>query len=127
MAEFEIGGKIYRNTKLSAMAQLDLMLDLSPVLVSVKDMFGNKDLRGSEMIGPVASAIASLPREKTHELIAICLGSCERKMPSGKGWARVWNEDAHKPMYDDIGLMEIGAITVRVLQDNFANFLPGAS
>lgn len=127
MAEFEVSGKTYKNRKLSAMAQLDLMLDLSPLLVSIKDVFGNKDVQGTDMVAPIATAISSMPREKTHELIASCLGSCERRMPSGKGWAKVWNIDAHQPMFDDIGLMEIGAITMAVLQDNFANFLPGAS
>jgi hypothetical protein len=30
-------------------------------------------------------------------------------------------------MFDDIGLMETGAIVVQVLTDNFADFLPGQS
>ena len=109
------------------MAQLDLMLDLSPLMVSVKDLIGKNDVKGIDAAVPIAAAIASMPREKTHALISACLGSCERKMPSGKGWAKIWNESAHQPMFDDIGLMEIGAIAMSVLQDNFANFLPGAS
>lgn len=127
MAEFEVGNYTYKNKKLSAMAQLDLMLDLSPLLVSIKDHFGDSGINGRELIGPIATAISSMPREKTHELIATCLGSCERQLPNGKGWAKVWNGPAHEAMYDDIGLMEIGGIVMAVLQDNFANFLPGAN
>lgn len=127
MAEFEVGNYTYKNRKLSAMAQLDLMLDLSPLLVSIKDHFGNSGIKGQELIGPIATAISSMPREKTRELIATCLGSCERQLPNGKGWAKIWNGPSQEPMYDDIGLVEIGGIVMAVLQDNFATFLPGAN
>jgi hypothetical protein len=138
MAEFEINGITYKNKKLSAMDQLDLMLDLSPLLVSVKDLIGldkdsSSDVDSGEakrtlqikVVSQIATSIADMPREKTHALIAVCMGSCERKMVAGKGWAKVWNEAAHQPMFDDIGLMEIGGIVIAVLQDNFQNFLPG--
>jgi hypothetical protein len=124
MAEFEVNGITYKNKKLSAMDQLDLMLDLSPLLVSINNLRGGN---GIDAAGQIAAAFAGLPREKTHTLIATCLGSCERKMPSGKGYAKIWNEPAHQPMFDDIGLMEIGGIVMAVLQDNFASFLPGSA
>ncbi len=133
MAEFEVGDHTYKNEKLSAMDQLDLMLDLSPLLVSVKDLLMAKsesespDAHKLEVAARIATAIAAMPRHKTHELIAACLGSCQRQMPNGNGWAKVWNEPAHRPMFVDIGLTEIGGIVMAVLQDNFANFLGGAN
>lgn len=125
MAEFEVNGITYKNRKLSGMQQLYLMQDLSDVAISIKDLYGQKNIDGAAAIGAIAGALGKIPRDKTNLIIGQCLGSCERKMPSGKGWAQVWNAQAVQPMFDDIGLMEIGGIVMNVLQDNFSNFLPG--
>jgi hypothetical protein len=113
MAEFEINGITYKSTKLPLIPAIDLLLDVGPLAVGFKE-------------NPVA-ALSAIPREKIHDIIAICLGSCERKMAGGTGWAKIWNRQANLPMFDDIGLMETGTIVMQVLTDNFADFLPGQS
>jgi hypothetical protein len=113
MAEFEVKGITYKSTKLPLKPAIDLLLDVGPLAIGFKD-------------NPVL-ALSNIPRERVHDIIAICLGSCERQMPGGTGWAKIWNKAAGQVMFDDIGLMETGAIVVQVLTDNFADFLPGQS
>ena len=115
MAEFEVSGFTYKNTKFKLMDAVDLMIDLGPLIVA-------KETEGGASI---AAALSNMPRDKIHMVVSVCLGSCERKMPGGKGWAKIWNEPSQQPMFDDIGLMETGSIIWAVLKDNYGSFLPG--
>jgi hypothetical protein len=110
MAEFEIASIQYQSTKLPVMRQVKLMKRISPLMGREKNDIG--------------FAISEMPDSQTDFIIAECLGSCERKTESGS-WAKVWNEKANRPMFDDIELMELGQIVWAVLQDNFGAFLQG--
>src|SRR5438552_17228330 len=112
MAEFEVNGINYKSTKLPVMRQVKLMKRISPLAGTDRNTIG--------------VTISEMPDDQTDFIIAECLGSCEREMANGQGWAKVWNQRANQPMFDDIQIMELGQIVWSVLQDNFGAFLQGS-
>lgn len=99
------------------MDAVDRLIDIGPLFLAKESEGGG---------AAVALALQEMPREKIHMIISLCLGSCERKMPSGKGWAKVWNEDAQMPMFDDLNdIGDASKVIWAVIKDNYSSFLKG--
>jgi hypothetical protein len=117
MAEFVVNGHTYKNTKWKLFDAIDWLKDIGPLFVA------NETGGGAAAI---ALALREMPKEMLHMAVSSCLGSCERKMPSGKGWAKVWNEEAQQPMFDDLNdIGDASKVCWAVMQDNYASFLKG--
>jgi hypothetical protein len=144
MAEFEVNGITYKSTKLTPDPATDLLFDIMPVLPDVIKIFMEKaphridpevptpEEVGAEnehrimVVARALAAISTLPRDKIHNAIGICLSACERQMPNGKGWAKVWNNESRQAMFNDIGVRQRLEIVIPVIQENFYDFFPGA-
>src|ERR1700676_1102036 len=109
MAEVEVNGIQYKSKKLPVMRQVRLMKRIAPLAGRSENEMG--------------VAISEMPDELTDFIIAECLGSCEREIQNGNGWAKIWNKQANQPMFDDIELEQLGKIVFAVIQDNFSAFL----
>jgi hypothetical protein len=117
MAEFQVNGHTYKNKKWNLMDAIDLLIDIGPLFVMRENGGGG---------AAVASALRDMPREKIHMVVSACLGSCERKLPGGKGWTKVWNEESQQPMFDDLNnIGDASQIIWAVIKDNYASFLQG--
>ena len=117
MAEFVVNGHTYKNTKFRLMDAVDWLIDIGPLFLA-------KETEGGG--AAVALALRDMDRAKIHMIISACLGSCERKMAAGKGWAKVWNEEARQPMFDDLNdIGDASKIVWAVIQDNYSSFLKG--
>jgi hypothetical protein len=117
MAEFEVNGHTYKNTKWPLMDAYDRLIDIGPLFIA-------KEMEGGA--AAIALALRDMPREKIHMIISACLGSCERKMPGGKGWSKVWNAEVMRPMFDDLNdIGDASSIIWAVIRDNYKSFLQG--
>lgn len=131
MAEFEVGGVKYRSRKMDARRQFHvarkltpavapLMHSLAPILMAAEAQ-GAPD-RFVDALMPLAEAIAAMPAEDCDFVLDECLSIVDREQPGGTGWSAVFNRDARRMMFEDIGMPEMLTIAVRVIQDNVASF-----
>jgi hypothetical protein len=61
-------------------------------------------------------------------ILGTCLATVERKRDGEVGWAKIWNADAGRAMYDDINydFLLMLRIALGVFQETFARFLPAS-
>ncbi|MFG1260028.1 hypothetical protein V5F79_22130 [Xanthobacter flavus] len=138
--EFEINGIQYRARKLSAMDQLFVARQLTPLIgsfVPLLQMAAREAAVGGNVAGailsldvaqvmPLAQAIADLPEKNTNDLIARCLSSVQRgtTSPAGTTWASVWSTSANRPMFEDLDLMTMLTLVAHVVRKDLGNFIP---
>lgn len=140
MDEFEIGGVLYRADRLSAMDQLFVARQLSPVVTAfvpllqsaAREAAAGGNVAGAilaldaSQIMPLGQAIADLPERNTNDLIARCLSKVQRgsKSPAGTSWAPVWSTSAGRPMFEDMDLMTMLSLVIHVVRKDLGNFIP---
>jgi hypothetical protein len=122
-SEFEVGGKTYRCDNMDARKQFHVMRRLAGVLDALKEIPKGGDGDGMlAAIAPIAKAIASMSDEDCDYVLDACLNICQRQ--EGPGWAKIWNAQAKRSMFDDVNMAIMLQIAVKVLQDSFAAFFP---
>jgi hypothetical protein len=124
MVDFDVNGVPHKSAKMSGMTQLFVFKKLSPILISLMPLLGKKELNVKEDLPQFLGSFYSMPDEDTRWIVERCLELCERQTTAGS-WGRIWNSDAGLMMYDDIGFVEIGKITLEVLKSNLGPFFQG--
>lgn len=130
MNEFEIGGHTYKARKMDAMTQLHVTRRLSPLIGAFKDALPKREEgQGLSLmdvqIAPLASALSGMPDDVVDYVISNTLSLVQRKMDGDRGWAPVWTPVAKRPMFDDIGMIDMLSICIRVVLDNIGPFSLG--
>ena len=124
MVDFEVNGVPHKAAKMAGMTQLFVFKKLSPILISLMPLLGKKELDVKQDLPQFLGSFYSMPDEDTRFIVERCLELCERQTSVGT-WARIWNIEAGQTMYDDIGFVEIGKITLEVLKSNLGPFFQG--
>jgi len=127
MNEFVVGGHTYKARKMDATTQLHVARRLSPLIGAFKDALpprkGDEPLSLMDVkIEPLAAALAAMPDDVVDYVLSNTLSLVQRKMDGDRGWAPVWTSAAKRPMFDDIGMIEMLSICVRVVLDNIGPF-----
>jgi hypothetical protein len=127
VAEFTVAGVNYRSAKLNAIQQLRVVKRLMPLFAIIQGADLKGAMQGSDdalqtLIGPLTTAVASIPDDHTEDILALCLGVCTREQANGLGWSQVWNVQAKRPMFDDIDLVQMMSIVGHVLVDSVGDF-----
>jgi len=74
-------------------------------------------------IEPVAQVLASMPDTDAEYVYATCLAVVSRRQP--QGWASIWSKDGGGCMFDDIDLVVMTQIVMRVVMDSLGGFIGG--
>lgn len=121
MADFTVNGINYKSQKMPAMQQFHVARRLMPLLSGLSEAFrtGLENPEGAMEI--IAGAITKLSDADTEYVLNACLDLTSRQ--DGQIWSRL--RAGNRLMFEDIGMPEMLQIVFNVLQDNFANFLPG--
>lgn len=123
MSEFTVRGHTYKTRRLPAMEQFHVMRRLAPIINHLGDLSSLQSATGLDALGPVAQAIANLPDDHCNFIFATCLGACDRRQEGGS-WAPVWSKGAKGPMFEDVDLLAMLEITMRVIQEALGDFFP---
>ena len=133
---FEVAGFTYRAGKLDAIKQLHVVRRLSPLIGALQGLDLNAAMAMAvtpeekavqaeatlALLGPITEAVAAMSDADTEYVLGACLGVVQREQEAGLGWASVWSVQAKKPMYDDIGLVQMMTIVAKVLMQNLGDF-----
>jgi hypothetical protein len=140
--EFEVNGRNYRSAKMDAMTQFNVIRRLAPVMGPLAQFVkegakvakpNGEILNPGEMPSredaidlamPLVKAIAELPEETTDYIISTCMRLVKRDEGQGRGWAKIWNDQAHRPQMEDIDMVTMLQIVVSVLGGSFGPFFP---
>jgi hypothetical protein len=129
MAEFTIGDKQYRSSKMNAFDQFHVARKVAPLITKMGERQGLVADSGlPEMLAPLVDALAAMPEEDCNYVLYHCLAVVQRYQ-GGTLWAPVWSVSAKRLMFEDIDLGAMIQITIQVLSDNLGNFLntPGSA
>ncbi len=136
MAEFQIGGSLYRTKgKIDARQQFHIARRLAPLvgqIVSLGPLLQTA-LSGpaidpsavEALIVPFSTALAKIPDEDCDYVLDRCLSvvQAQRTQPNGAVvWADVWSGRVGRMMFEDITLPQMMQIAAEVLQENLAGF-----
>lgn len=130
---FEVNGKSYTSEKLGAMDQFHLMRKLTPILLSItKTAGGLRSLLTTDdkqmdlsLLVPIAEEFSKLPESDCNYILSLCLGTVRRV--EGAGYAPIWSKTANAPLYNDINMISMLQIAIKVIQDNLGDFTLGPS
>lgn len=132
MTEFELNGQTYRMGKLNAFAQFHVSRRIAPIIPTLVPVFMKLSKDGSltddlgslaEVLGPFADGIAAMTDEASEYVIGNCLSVIQRQ--NGSLWAPVWNAQNRVCMFDDIELITMIQLVVRVIQQSLGPFMAG--
>jgi hypothetical protein len=118
--EFEIKGQQYRSGKLDAFKQFHVSRRLAPVLSGMASLAESPQTDFTELLQPVAEAIAHMPDSDCDYILQTCLSVVQRQQ--GNAWANVYAPNTKALMFDDVDLSTMLQIAVKVIQDNLAGF-----
>jgi len=142
--EFRIGEFTYKARRMDAFTQMSVISRLSPLLASgfgeiiplmhklreegianIADM--PLDRLGA-IATPVARELAKMSDDDRKFIISACLDLCDRKPDGDERWAKVWNPQAGRAMFDDINndVSILLRIVLGVLQGTCESFLPAS-
>lgn len=132
--EKTISGHTYRIGKMPARTQFHVLRRLGPILTSLERLPAIlAAAKTSEMeerdkiavfgsaLGPLASALSSMPDADLDYVINCCLGACHRLQPDGKA-APVLAMDGVGIMFADIDMPAMLGLTMATIEENFVNF-----
>lgn len=120
MSEFEIGGQNYRIGKLTPFQQFHVVRRLAPVLSGMAMVKEEGDVTFSQLLVPIANAIAKMSDEDCDFILFTCLGVVQRQQQTA--WAGVYRTGTQVLMFDDIDLTSMMQIAVKVIQENLGSF-----
>lgn len=121
---FTIEDYEYRCARIPVMDQVRLLKKLTSVL-GVVAVLRDGEIDGGAAVEMFARAIGGMPDAEFDYVIAECLSRCQRKGASSTGWSNVWSHEGQRPVFDDIGPMEVLEIVYRVLRAALGPFLAG--
>jgi hypothetical protein len=128
--DFEVNGRNYRASKMDAMTQFNVIRKLAPIMEPLAEFIstprgGNGGQANAvHMAMPIIKAISELPEETTDYVIEMCMSRVRRDEGEGRGWAKIWNDQARRPQMDDIDMVTMLMIVVQVLGGSFSAFFP---
>lgn len=130
--EFEIKGVLYRAGKLDAFAQLHVSRKIAPVLPKLFPVLARLQVGATglgtdldqlaEVLGPLADAMASMPKDDVDLVVSACLGVVSRKQGDAL-YSPIWRNGVI--MFEDIDLAVMLPIVVNVVRDSLGNFISG--
>jgi hypothetical protein len=126
MDETEINGATYKSGKLDTRTAFHVARRLAPILAKLPATQANPNAGLTEILSPMADALASMSDADADYVIGSCLGVCQRK--EGARWAPIWNKTANALQYEDIDLPSMMQLVMGVLQEQLGPFfgsLPG--
>jgi hypothetical protein len=151
MQEFRVGDHLYRSRKLNARQQFHVARRLAPLvgqLMSLGPALSQLPTPASDTapdetavaatsqafegaIEALAMALARIPDNDCDYVLDHCMAVTQRAAGNGGGpaWADIWNERAHRLMFEDIDMPTMMQIAAEVLRDNLSAFfsmLPAA-
>jgi hypothetical protein len=144
MQEFRIGMHTYRSRKLNARQQFHVarrlaplvgqLLTLGPALAQIQSVPSDTAPDDAAVaatakafetaLEALSTGLARIPDNDCDYVLDHCMGVTQRSAGNGGApvWSDIWNERAHRLMFDDITLPEMMQIAVEVLRDNLADF-----
>lgn len=140
--EFSIDGTSFKTRAMSAEAQLDVLVKVSPLLAAGfaeiipfyvqlrRDGIASvADASLGQLVGlltPVARELSKMPKGELWSVIGGCLECCERQV--GNSWSPVWNKAANRPQFQDVNddLLFALRIAFAVFEASFARFFPAS-
>jgi hypothetical protein len=131
-SEIVVDQKTYRIGTMSALAQFHVSRRLAPMLAAVgislqslsaglKKQTKDASLDFSASLVSAARIMAQMTDEEVNYILFTCLGVVHRK--EGEKWALVVHDQ--RLMYEDINMPGMLRLTIEVLRENLANFMPG--
>jgi hypothetical protein len=145
MTEFEIDGKSFRISKLSAIQQFHLQRKIAPLIPPLIPVFlrvsrslaaaADKEKRknvviedmGSiaELAQPFADGLAGMKDADAEYVFSTALSAVQFKSTE-KDWAPVWSVSAKAPMFQDfMDMAMMIRLIVRVIMDSLGPFIRG--
>lgn len=127
--EFTINDQRYRLAKLGVFEQLKVSRKLLPLLAGLFAQLGGTNAMEEEGPGVaaltqalpgIAHAFAAMSDEDTDAILHPCLAVVSRQQ--GNQWAPVFSLGTL--MFDDIDLLTLLKLVMRVVEDSLGNFLP---
>lgn len=122
MSEFDAGKNKYRVRRLNAFQQFDIARPLFPVITDIVEA-AQSGMKPGDVMRVVGEAIAAMKTEDAHKILKMCLLGAERQ--SGAGWAAVYLPGPDRMMFEDIGLMEMMTIAMKVIEEHLKDFFSG--
>lgn len=131
MAEFEVGGRHYRTSKMNAREQLHLLRGLGPLFGPMVQMAlidpseQSVATRQLAFMVPFFEAFAEMKQQDVDVLLNKCLSVTRRSEGSNgaTNWGPpLWNAAAGREQYDDIDLSSLMTICWNVIQENLGGF-----
>lgn len=130
MSEIEIGGQIYRISKIAAMRQLHIVRRVAPALLGA--VGGVAALQAAAEDGmnirqvldrmePFMEALSNMKDEDVDYVVDNCLAVVERKVSGDRGWQKVGISG--QLMYDDMDLLVILRLTWEAGRENLEGFI----
>jgi hypothetical protein len=134
MTEFEQGDHSYRVSRLDAFKQFHLTRKIAPVIPTLIPAFMTlRDVSESAATGnpegmaqafaPFAAGIARMPDDDAEFILGTCLSVVLRKQ--GNTWMPVWSVQNRTCLFDDIDLVQMVQISIRVMESSLGPFLRG--
>lgn len=126
-AEFEVQGKQYRSTKMSARKQFHVARKLGPIfsklgLGAVRKQDGEaKAFDMMDLLEPAVDALAEMSEADCDFVFDHCLAVVQ--VYDSNRWVNIWNDQAKRLAFEDIDLMVMIQISMHVLKDNLGNFI----
>lgn len=121
-SEFKIGEYNYRNDNMDAMTQFHVVRRIAPIFEKFREAILSSKEVDADMLGPIAEALAEMSDENSEYIISRCLAVVQREQRGGGGWAKIWNLQANRPMFDDIDMATMLQVTFRVIMDSLGPF-----
>lgn len=130
MNTIEVAGQTYQVNEMPAMKQAHVVRRLLPLADILMDIVGNLrerpagsvDAAGTfKAFAPLLKAIGTLSDADAEFIFQACLAATSRQQ--GAGWAATWPVGQTRPMFQDIGALEMYEITGRVLFDLFGKHI----
>lgn len=118
--DFEVSGIQYRSGKMNARQQFHVARKLGPILAKIGPS-NKSNLTMIQLLEPAVDALAEMPEKDCDYVLNRCLAVVRRQ--SGTGWARVFDEQSEKMLFEDIDLAAMIQIAMNVLGDNLGNFI----
>lgn len=121
--EIDVNGGRYQIGAMPATKQLHIARRLAPLVAGLAAAHKpGQAVEMAEAVQPIAAAFASLSDADTDYVVHECLKTVKRQIGGAQGWAPVMSS-AGTLMYEDIDLLTMIQLTVKVVETNLSPFL----
>jgi hypothetical protein len=128
--EFQVEGNAFKQTRpMGAKVQFHVLRRLSPLMDAFRSVMqargATKPENMLEALTPLARELSALPDADCDYVFDECLSLVSIKR--GNAWQPVWDRGSHALMHEDITMSAMLMVTVSVIQESLASFLPNLS